>query len=398
MTEVRLGQIANIFTGKCNAQDAVDDGIYPLFDRSGEVKKSDKYFADCEAIIVPGESTTFIPRYYKGKFNLHQRAYCINPHEDVNGVFLYYLIKANSPYFFSVATGATVASLRLNNFVKMKLNLPLRQAQDKIANILSTYDKLIENNDKRIAILEQEAEELYKEWFVRFRFPGYEKITFKETSTGLRIPETFEIKPINSVLSYYIGGGWGNDDFTNEYSVPASVIRGADFPNIINGCYTKLPYRYHKESNHKFRILKEGDIVFEISGGTAEQPVGRSIYVTKGLIETNRGAICASFCKFLRCNDSINPQYFYFWLKFLYETRIIDRYQLQSTGIINFNFKFFLRKGFVMIPPKDVMTKFSKQIVSIFNLIDTLGKENYLLSTQRDYLLPRLMSGKLEVK
>lgn len=286
-----------------------------------------------------------------------------------------------------------------SKLVKTKIPVMAAEKRKNLLKILSAYDRLIENNNKRIAVLEQEAEELYKEWFVRFRYPGNEKTLLKNTSTGLSIPETFEIKPISSVLSYYIGGGWGNDDFTNEYSVPASVIRGADFPNVINGCYTKLPYRYHKKSNHKSRILKKGDIIFEISGGTVEQPVGRSIYVTKGLIEANNNnAICASFCKLLRCNDSINSEYFYYWLKFLYDTRIIDRYQLQSTGIINFNFEFFLRKGFVMVPSKEVMIKFSKEIISFFNLIDALGKENYLLSTQRDYLLPRLMSGKLEVK
>ena len=318
----------------------------------------------------------------------------------LNSKFLYYYLNLESikKQIYNYAFSSTQPNLRIDDLLRLRVPNFNISIQTRIANILSTYDKLIENNDKRIAILEQEAEELYKEWFVRFRFPGHGKVLLKTTSTGLRIPETFEIKPINSVLGYYIGGGWGNDDFTNEYTVPASVIRGADFPNIINGCYTKFPYRYHKKTNHKSRILKYGDIVFEISGGTAEQPVGRSVYVTKGLIETNNNAICASFCKLLRCNDSIRTEYFYYWLKFLYDTRIIDRYQLQSTGIINFNFEFFLRKGFVMIPPNEVMTSFSNKIADIFNLIDSLGKENYLLSSQRDYLLPRLMSGKLEVK
>ena len=75
----KLGTLANISTGKCNREDAEDDGIYPLFDRSQEIKKSNEWIKDCEAIIVPGEGTSFIPRYYKGKFNLHQRCYCVEP-------------------------------------------------------------------------------------------------------------------------------------------------------------------------------------------------------------------------------------------------------------------------------------------------------------------------------
>ena len=75
----KLGTLANISTGKCNREDAEEDGIYPLFDRSQEIKKSNEWIKDCEAIIVPGEGTSFIPRYYKGKFNLHQRCYCVEP-------------------------------------------------------------------------------------------------------------------------------------------------------------------------------------------------------------------------------------------------------------------------------------------------------------------------------
>ena len=76
---VKLGEYANISTGKCNREDAEDNGIYPLFDRSQEIRKSNTWIKDCEAIIVPGEGTSFIPSYFKGKFNLHQRCYCVEP-------------------------------------------------------------------------------------------------------------------------------------------------------------------------------------------------------------------------------------------------------------------------------------------------------------------------------
>ena len=146
----KLGDYANISTGKCNREDAEEDGIYPLFDRSQEIKKSSKWIKDCEAIIVPGEGTSFMPRYYKGKFNLHQRCYCIEPTKKDIGFYLFYSIMLNRKYFLSVATGATVPSLRQNNFTKMKLiiaELELVKKYNKVANTIALQiDKLKEQN------------------------------------------------------------------------------------------------------------------------------------------------------------------------------------------------------------------------------------------------------------
>ena len=149
-TVEKLGEYANISTGKCNREDAEEDGIYPLFDRSQEIKKSSKWIKDCEAIIVPGEGTSFIPRYYKGKFNLHQRCYCIEPTIKDIGFYLFYSIMLNRKYFLSVATGATVPSLRQNNFTKMKLviaELELVKKYNKIASTIALQiDRLKEQN------------------------------------------------------------------------------------------------------------------------------------------------------------------------------------------------------------------------------------------------------------
>ena len=271
--------------------------------------------------------------------------------------------------------------------------------QKKVASILNKYDQLIENNNKRIKILEDMAESLYKEWFVRFRFPGYENGSKKDSEIG-KIPFNFSVLKVNEILEYYVGGGWGNDDYSEDYPIDAYVIRGADFPLVKKSDISTCPYRYHKVSNYEPRILKENDIVFEISGGTAEQPVGRAIIVTNGILkQLSNKVICASFCKLIRPNYKlITPNYFYYWLKYLYDTRIIDRYQLQSTGIINFKFEYFLKKGFVMIPDMNLMQAFEKQVKEIRNEIDNLAIQNSKLMKQRDALLPRLMSGKLEVK
>lgn len=299
-----------------------------------------------------------------------------------------------------LSMGAAQPALTISRLKNLALIIPPIQEQHKIASILSVYDSLIENNTKRIRLLEQMAENLYKEWFVRFRFPGYEKTEFVESKLG-RLPATFQVTNMSSVFEYYIGGGWGNDDYSEDYPIEASVIRGADFPSVWRYDLSSCPKRYHKISNYKTRQLKDGDIIMEISGGTSEQPVGRSVLVTQDMIDRFKEGrvICASFCKLIRLKRTdISPYFFYYWMRYLYDTRIIDRFQLQSTGIINFKFEAFLRKGLVLLPSMDIMNKFESQIIPIIKGINKLAMQNENLTRQRDALLPRLMSGKLEVK
>lgn len=154
----KLGTLANISTGKCNREDAEDDGIYPLFDRSQEIKKSNEWIKDCEAIIVPGEGTSFIPRYYKGKFNLHQRCYCVEPKHPNFGKFLFYVLMLNRKYFLSVATGATVPSLRYNNFASMKFVLPEMSLCNRFNKIADGIFAKVDNLQQQITNLTQQRD------------------------------------------------------------------------------------------------------------------------------------------------------------------------------------------------------------------------------------------------
>lgn len=316
--------------------------------------------------------------------------------------FLYYVLSDQNFFNYDTVTSKGTKMPRGSKNAIMKYLVPDVDifTQRRIASILSAYDNLIENNNKRIRLLEQMAENLYKEWFVRFRFPGHEHIELAESKLG-RIPSSFSVTNMNDVFADYIGGGWGNDEKTEEFPISASVIRGADFPGVWHYDISSCPKRYHKVSNYKSRQLQDGDIVLEISGGTSEQPVGRTVLVTQDMINRfeDGKVICASFCKLVRLKkDKISPYFFYYWMHYLYDTRVIDRYQLQSTGIINFKFEAFLKKGIVMLPPKELMLSFDQHIIPIFKEINQLAMQNENLARQRDLLLPRLMSGKLEVK
>lgn len=325
----------------------------------------------------------------------------IKSKKGTNSKFLYYVLCDKNFFNYDSVTSKGTKMPRGTPNAIMKYLVPdvNEILQEEIASILSTYDDLIEKNNRKIAILQEMAEEIYKEWFVRFRFPGYKTTKFKKSKIG-RIPQDFDAVKMADVFEDYIGGGWGEEKMSSQYNIPAYVIRGTDFPSVVNGELSTCPYRWHKKSNFASRQLKANDIIIEISGGTVEQPVGRAILVDEHIIRRfDNKVICASFCKLVRVKqDKISPVYFNYWMKFLYDTKIIERFQLQSTGIINFKFEYFVRKGDVLLPPKELMDKFDSIVIPIRENICRLAEQNENLKTQRDLLLPRLMSGKLEVK
>lgn len=321
------------------------------------------------------------------------------PHEQVSDLkFVKYLLDEFKVYMQQISRGTTQDNLSLEKLRRVKFNVPDYITQQKIAHILSRYDEAIENNNKRIKLLEQMAQNLYKEWFVRFRFPGWEKVELKKSRIG-KIPSTFNVLKQNEVISDYIGGGWGEDDESSNFPIQAAVVRGTDFPNFLKGDISSCPIRFHKKSNYDSRVIKGDDIILEVSGGTQEQPVGRTVIVTKEKLNRfDNKLICASFCKLIHLNKQIvAPFFYYYWMQFVYDTRIIDRYQLQSTGIINFKFEYFLRKGDILLPPSDLMWEFDSKVRNIHKQIENFAKENQNLAKQRDLLLPRLMSGKVAI-
>ena len=132
-----MGQICSIKSGKSDTQDAAEDGAYAFFDRSRTIKKSSRYLYDCEALIIPGEGTEFLPKHFIGKFDLHQRAYALfDFSERIDVKFLYYFLHYYCDYFPRVAVGATVKSLRLRHFEQLPVSITCLPEQKRIVGIL----------------------------------------------------------------------------------------------------------------------------------------------------------------------------------------------------------------------------------------------------------------------
>lgn len=161
-----LGQIARITTGSSNREDSNLDGEFTFFDRSQDIRSSNRYLFDAEVIIVPGEGQEFTPKYFKGKFDLHQRTYAIMDFDNIDGKFLFYSIFFNSNHLLSHAVGSTVKSLRLPMFKIMPISLPTIPEQQKIANLLIALDQRIDAINKSLELVKTYKKGLLQQLFV----------------------------------------------------------------------------------------------------------------------------------------------------------------------------------------------------------------------------------------
>ena len=168
--EYRMGDITTITNGNSNVQDAIaeaKEGLYPFFDRSEDIKYLPTFLFDKEAIIYPGEGADFMPRYFKGKFALHQRCYAIfDFNEIINARFLYFYLKTRNSYFVKNTVGSTVPSLRLDTFQKLKVIIPSKEIQHSVSLCLSSMEQKCNAEKKILHELLKQKQYLLRQMFI----------------------------------------------------------------------------------------------------------------------------------------------------------------------------------------------------------------------------------------
>ena len=291
-------------------------------------------------------------------------------------------------------TGATVNRIPLTSFPGIKVSFPGLNEQVAISDILSAYDDLIENNRRRIALLEAAARLLYREWFVHFRFPGHEHVKIID---GL--PEGWERSVPSGIIANHIGGGWGKDESQGKEGEPAFVIRGTDIPRVESGDISSVGLRFHSATSLRSRVLVPYDVVFEVSGGSSSQPIARTLLLTEERLKLwNTDVICASFCKRFTFNTATDALYFIFHIREHRDRGDVLVYQKESASSLkNFNFDAFMSSYEIPVPPLFLRNLFFESIDPIVRQQSVLAAQIQQLAKARDLLLPRLMNGGIAV-
>ncbi|KXB85934.1 restriction endonuclease subunit S [Veillonella parvula] len=308
----------------------------------------------------------------------------VRANEDIDSKFLYYVLSDNNFFNYDTVTSKGTKMPRGTQTAIMKYLVPDINIgkQRKIANILSTYDNLIENNNKRIKLLEQMTESLYKEWFVRFRFPGYEDVEFIDG-----FPKDWEKVKLDDVLNKIATGlnprknfvlGEGENFYVTIKNMADNTVYLDDRCDKVND---DAIIKINKRSD-----LKIGDLLFSGIG-----TIGRVCLID---ISTNNWNISESVFT-MRANKKISSEFLYMLLL----SQDVQNYcQSKANGSAQKGIRMGdLRKYTFLLPTKNVINDFTNQISPILRNVSLLRNENKNLIQQRDMLLPRLMSGKLEV-
>ena len=361
--ENKLNSLCDIINGKCNAQDHVEGGKYPLFDRSATMKYSNDYLYDCEAIIIPGEGVKFVPKYYIGKFNLHQRAYALKDFS-CNGRFLFYSMEYYSGLLAIKAVKSTVLSLRLPILQNFLLYIPNNNTeQQKIADCLSSLDDLIEATAQKVEVLKEHKKGLMQRLFpaegknvpdLRFlEFQGAEE--WKESS----LDEYFDFKqgfqcPVEEQYDKQEHG----------------MVR---FIRIIDLTQPSTPYRYINDPGNQYYINKEN--LFMVR------------YGDPGLVGIGYEGIIANSLFQLIPKKKINPYFFYFLFS-KEKTRIKGLSSSTSLSAINFT----SLKAFKIVVSQntDEQQKIADCFSSIDELIEVISRKVEILKEHKKGLMQQL--------
>ena len=305
----------------------------------------------------------------------------------VDSKFLYYVLSDNNFFNYSTVTAKGTKMPRGSQNAIMKywvpnLDLP---TQKKIADILSSYDELIKANNERIELLEQTVQELYKEWFVRFRFPGYENAKFEEG-----IPEGWSYVRFGKAIDI-IDGDRGVNYPKQEEFYPEGDCLFLNAGNVTTKGFDFSSCAYI--TKEKDAILRKGKVqhgdVLLTTRGTVGNVAFYNETMTFSEMRINSGMVI------LRNLGVVSPEYIYTSLHHEYLQKLMTMYASGSAQP-QLPIKDMKRMKIIKSDTK-TMERFTEMSADIYNQISLLIMKNQTLAKQRDMLLPRLMSGKLEV-
>ena len=301
--------------------------------------------------------------------------------KEINPYFLAAIFNSNfgKDLVLGNLVGAAQQHFNVTAAKEMKLTIPSKAQQDKIAAILSAYDDLIENNKRRIALLENMAEEIYREWFVRFRFPNYKNVEFEKG-----IPKGWELVTLDKAFKC-LGGGTPSKE-SNAYWKEGDINWYT--PSDITGAEGFFL------NSSKDKCNEEG-----LARSSAKMFPAYSIMMTSratiGAIGINTTPACTNQ-GFITCipNKKYPLTYLYYWFK-LSKSHFV---MLSGGATFPELSKTTFKRIEILTPSHEIIDEFDKIVKPIFEQVEKLLAMNESLKQSKNSLLPRLISGKLTVE
>lgn len=310
------------------------------------------------------------------KFVFQRHIAILRPDKNVDSRFLYYKMLSREFYALAdvAAIGAAQRTISLSALRNMEITLPDIDTQKRIADILSNYDNLIENNQKQIKLLEEAAQRLYKEWFVDLHFPGYESATITDG-----VPEGWNYNTVDSIVNLLSGYAFKSTTFDDSGDFKIITIKNVQDGFFDGENVNRILEIPSKMPNHC--VLQDGDILLSLTGN-----VGRVCLVNgeNYLLNQHVAKLDSKFKGYAYC---------------LFRSKdMFDAMNNLANGAAQQNLS-PIRTGNIeiLVPNDSLLLDFEKIINPMIKKILILNKEISKLKQARDRLLPKLMSGEIEV-
>lgn len=276
--------------------------------------------------------------------------------------------------FSAFSTMTTRASLKNEDLLSLRIRLPEKETQKRIADILSAYDNLIENNQKQIKLLEEAAQRLYKEWFVDLRFPGHE-----DTPVVDGVPQGWKFDAVKSVVSLLSGYAFKSRDFVDNGQYKIVTIKNVQDGNFDGENVNTIAEIPSKTPSHC--ALNHGDILLSLTGnvGRVCLVVGENYLLNQRVAKFHSKYPAYAYCLF-RSKD------------------MFDTMNNLANGAAQQNLSPIRTENTrVLIPNEELISTFENMVSPMIEKILLLNKSNGDLKQARDRLLPKLMNGEIEV-
>lgn len=383
---VKIGNISNGEDILCDEQTQyVNESFLAKLDEKYHISKGDVLISLTGSHI--NQPNSMVGRTCRSltdrKYLLNQRAGKVLPFDNTNKNYLYYLLSTKAVKY-DIANraygGANQVNVSPKDIKKLKWEFPDLEIQNKIADVLSTYDELIENNNQRIAVLEQMAENLYKEWFIRLRFPGYETAEFENG-----FPKGWKQIRLGEKMAFIRGKSYSSADIQDGNNILLSMNNVHPYGGFIRD-FTRV-YGGKYQDKH---LIKYGDLLMSITDMTQD----RRIIGYVAMFDSDR-TDCIMSTHLMKIETDIDHLFILNFFNISGLSKMIAEFAT-GANVLGLTDS-ILKRIKAVLPSDELIEKYGKIVKPYYDMIAVIKNENDNLVKQRDLLLPRLMSGKLEV-
>ena len=356
-------------------------GIYPVVTSTSIMGYHNAYKAEGPGVITGRSGTIGEVQYVEENYWPHNTSLYVKDFKGNYPKFVYYFMKNFGTD--RVQGGSAVPTLNRNNLSGIDVYIPDFESQQRIASVLEKYDDLIENNQKQIKLLEEAAQRLYKEWFIDLRFPGYEGM---EIVDG--VPSGWKKTVLNEVFSFERGKSYASKELSDSEGVVLVNLKNIQ---AWGGYKREAEKRFigkYKES----QTVEFGDIVMAVTDMTQERRLVGHVALVPDLGE--KATYSMDLIKLIP-SKGINSFFLYSSLRYSGIAENISKHA-NGTNVLHLKPDSIMGLEYI-IPSAELMDLFGSMVETICKKVEVLQSQMILLSNARDRLLPKLMSGEIEV-